>query len=151
MVTLSRIPSLRSSLAHALTAQPFDYRVAESLQRDLSLAVEQERRTLALIEAAKDITDGPYPCSCEDGWVCVEIPVFADGGYSDVDQIYEPCPVCNRPATDEDYELAVSCGLLDFEDYGSQMDWQDIPALWNQDYPGIDYDEAFRDAQYSGI
>ena len=130
MATLSRIPSLRSSLAHALTAQPFDFRAAENLQHDLSLAIETERRALALVEAAKDL---------------------ADGGYSDVEQVYEPCLICNRPATDDDYELAVSRGLLDAEDYGSQMDWQDIPALWSRGYPGIDYDATFNDAHYSGI
>ena len=148
MATLSRIPSLRSSLAHALTAQPFDYRRAENLQRDLSAAIETERRTLALIEAAKDLADGPYPCACERGWVFAGNAVGSRGEPEDV---YEPCPICNRPATDDDYELAVSCGLLDAEDYGSQMDWQDIPALWSRGYPGIDYDATFNDAHYSGI
>lgn len=36
------------------------------------------------------------------GRIVVEIPVFADGGYSDVDQIEADCR-CNPPATDDDY------------------------------------------------
>ena len=115
------------------------------------MTIAKERHALALIEAAKDMTDGPYRCGypgCEDGWVFAGNAV---GGRGEPEDAYDRCPVCNRPATDADYELAVSCGLLDFEDYGSQMDWQDIPALWSQDYPGIDYDATFNDAHYSGI
>lgn len=42
-------------------------------------------------------------CSCcqGTGYIVVEVPVFADGGYSDVDQIEAPCH-CNPDPTDQD-------------------------------------------------
>ena len=36
------------------------------------------------------------------GHIVVEVPVFADGGYSDVDQVTAPCR-CNPDPTDFDY------------------------------------------------
>lgn len=149
---MSNLPALHQSLQRVLMTRPYDWQRAGQLQKEISMTIAKERHALGLIEAAKDLTDGPYRCGypgCENGYIWRD--ACADGQCSDVIQIVEACPVCNAEATDEDYELAVSCGLLEFEDYGSQMDWQDIPALWNQSYPGIDYDEAFRDAQYSGI
>lgn len=49
----------------------------------------------------------------------VELPVFADGGYTDVEQIDVPV---NEPPIPE------------------PPDWQDAPELWALNYPGIHYD-----------
>jgi hypothetical protein len=50
------------------------------------------------------------PCEiCKGtGYIVVEVPVFADGGYSDVDQLIVNCH-CNPAPTDDDYERA--CGF----------------------------------------
>lgn len=45
------------------------------------------------------------PCDlcANTGYIVVEVPVFADGGYSDVDRIERPCR-CNPAPTDADYD-----------------------------------------------
>ena len=111
----SRLPVLRATLLELLNERPVNMQAAHEIQERIVQTIAQETHAMRLIEAAKQLTDGPYPCLCDgSGYVFAgQAPVFADGGYSDVEDIYERCPVCNRPATDEDYELAVACGLLD--------------------------------------
>ena len=74
-------------------------------------------------------------CSLCGGYRHIVRDECADYLCSDVRQIVEPC-ACNRPAADADasgWEPANEDGLLD---------WQEIPELFNQSYPEIDYDAA---------
>ena len=45
------------------------------------------------------------PCCANTGYRTVEVPIFVDGGYSDVAQITDRC-ACNPAPTDEDYLAA---------------------------------------------
>lgn len=60
------------------------------------------------------------------GVIVVEVPVFADGGYSDVDQIESACR-CNPDPTDED--------APDWEPYGTAYD--DFHSFNDRRYAGI--------------
>lgn len=40
------------------------------------------------------MTESLCPICQDSGYVIVEVPVFADGGHSDVDQIEDDCPNC---------------------------------------------------------
>jgi hypothetical protein len=42
------------------------------------------------------------------GYRTAEVPVFRDGGYSDVEQIADRC-ACNPEPTDEDYDVCDGC------------------------------------------
>lgn len=51
------------------------------------------------------------PCCANTGYRTVEVPIFVDGGYSDVDQITDRCR-CNPEATDADapdYDVCDGC------------------------------------------
>jgi hypothetical protein len=61
------------------------------------------------------------------GRIVLELPVFADGGYRDVEQIDAPC-ACNPDPSDDD-----------------------LPEWWDCDLPGIDFDVPFCDARYEGM
>ena len=56
----------------------------------------------------------PCPVCGGSGSIVVEVPVFADGGYSDADQVTGPCN-CNPDPTDDD-----------------------LPEWWDDDLPVID-------------
>lgn len=43
------------------------------------------------------------PCCNDTGYIVVEVPVFADGGYCDVERIERPC-ACSPEPTDADYD-----------------------------------------------
>lgn len=76
--------------------------------------------------------------SCPDcgntGYRTVEVPVFMDGGYSDVDQITERC-ACNPEPDDEDvpeWAVDLGCGPIDFAELGrldKQMNRERAAAL----------------------
>lgn len=91
-------------------------------------------------------------CSLCDhsGYRTVEVPVFADGGYSDVNRIEALC-ACNPDPTDADWTdqwagwdapANAPATELPPPDDADLPDWQDVPELMAQDYPGIDYDRA---------
>jgi hypothetical protein len=61
------------------------------------------------------------------GYRTAEVPVFRDGGYSDVAQITDRC-ACNPDPSDDD-----------------------LPEWWDCDLPGIDFDVPFCDARYEGM
>lgn len=67
------------------------------------------------------------PVCGDSGYRRVEVPVFADGGYSDVEQIEERC-ACNPEPTDED-----------------APDWDDVPGTAYDDF------HHFNDHKYEGI
>lgn len=86
---------------------------------------EDDARALAIEAAALELNCFRVePCAaCHGtGYVAVDVPVFAGGNYSDVEQVAVEC-ACNQPPSDAD-----------------APDWGDVPELWAEDYPGIDYD-----------
>jgi hypothetical protein len=109
------------------------------LERDTVFAVEADQRYLAAMvreqhvkAAARSLNRGDFApdslvemCTyCQGtGWIVETVSVPFDGGYLP-DYIDVRCN-CNPEPTDADLP-----------------DWQDVPELYNQRYPGIDYDAA---------
>lgn len=80
----------------------------------------------------------------DEGWIEIEYPVFADGGWSDARQIRERCacnPVAVEPADLSDGALPAE--LLATDDLDA---W-----IASQSLPYVDYDRPFADTRYAGI
>ena len=84
------------------------------------------------------------------GYIVVEVPVFADGGYSDVDQVTAPCK-CNPDPTEDDFIRTHGVpdglgGYIDFAELGRldrEMERQRDRALSDLGEPPMpEYDDA---------
>jgi hypothetical protein len=80
----------------------------------------------------------PCPDCNHTGHIAVEVPVFADGNYSDVRHLTAPCR-CNPDPTDEDAP-----------DFDGTLP-ADLLAAWEPDVTAWDDEHRFTANRYEGL